>query len=154
MRRGAGNNDRFAGGRSSCKRKLTRKLKTGINLCISYKRKIINRLLVYWGITVFLLTKISVFSRSTKKKTEYPNILSAVNRVPHGDLLLYYQLTTRNFQFFIMKKMTVCRARQHLPYSCLIAQSELNGLVRDLDVEKRQAVLLEFAVRRYKDFRM
>jgi hypothetical protein len=41
-----GNDDRFARGRSLYKRKLAHKLKKGINLCISYKRK-----LVYQGIT-------------------------------------------------------------------------------------------------------
>jgi hypothetical protein len=50
-----GNNNRFARRRSSYKRKLARKLKkkTSIHLCISYKRKLVNRLLVYRGITVY-----------------------------------------------------------------------------------------------------
>jgi hypothetical protein len=56
-RRGAENNDRFARGRNSKKRKLARKLKNRY-LCISYKRKLVNRLLVYRGISVYWILSI------------------------------------------------------------------------------------------------
>jgi hypothetical protein len=61
-----GNNDRFARGRDSYKRKSARKLKKiGIYLCISYERKLLNRLLVYRGIAVFGLNG-SEHSRAEK----------------------------------------------------------------------------------------
>jgi hypothetical protein len=63
-----GNNDRFARERSSYKQRLARKLKkTRINLCISYKRKLVHWLLVYRGITVqhFTVSPPTLFTRLT-----------------------------------------------------------------------------------------
>jgi hypothetical protein len=64
----------------------------------------------------FCLMKLLMFSRSRKNTVEYPNILSAVKPMPHrAILLLYRQLTGRNFLFSMKKKKKIVwKACQHL----------------------------------------